>query len=404
MPSAEVLDELLRAFSVDVNDRARLEQVDLASPEVDELLAAGPEASYLNLSLNLHLRLRVNPRQAAVDAQPDVATDPAPAADGERPPATTIVISGENDPPDAVYLAAGDPLLLAPAAVSNRTTVDEAGSQRVFIDDAVTGGDAEVISLEDATTATRIEPRLRERRIAVKRSAGRKRLKWLLVVAILVAIVIAGLTVLGSGLFAIEDVDVQGAVYTDPVALETVVEELRGTPVLRADTEAAERALEAIPWVADARVTAHFPRRASIELRERTPVATFQGVDGLFRVIDADGRVLDVIDSQPVDYVLVTSPDAPALAPAEYAPPGFRAAASLVQALTVDMRAVTAAVATQADGSDLRLTMTDGTEVHFGAGRDLVAKLVRLQTWLDIGRDGAVSSVDVSTDEVTTRP
>ena len=117
----------------------------------------------------------MNRRQAAHDAQPDVATDPAPAADGERPPATTIVISGENDPPDAVYLAAGDPLLLAPAAVSNRTTVDEAGSQRVFIDDAVTGGDAEVISLEDATTATRIEPRLRERRIAVKRSAGRKR-------------------------------------------------------------------------------------------------------------------------------------------------------------------------------------------------------------------------------------
>ena len=43
VPSAEVLDELLRAFSVDVNDRARLEQVDLASPEVDELLAAGPK-------------------------------------------------------------------------------------------------------------------------------------------------------------------------------------------------------------------------------------------------------------------------------------------------------------------------------------------------------------------------
>ena len=141
---------------------------------------------------------------------------------------------------------------------------------------------------------------------------------------------------LGSGLFAIEDVDVQGAVYTDPVALETVVEELRGTPVLRADTEAAERALEAIPWVADARVTAHFPRGASIELRERTPVATFQGVDGPFRVIDADGRVLDVLDSQPVDYVLVTSPDAAGIGAGEYAPPGFRAAASLVQALTVD--------------------------------------------------------------------
>ena len=46
-PSAEVLDELLRAFSADTDDAERLEQVDLESPAVQELLAnpsAGPEA------------------------------------------------------------------------------------------------------------------------------------------------------------------------------------------------------------------------------------------------------------------------------------------------------------------------------------------------------------------------
>ena len=41
-PSAEVLDELLRAFSADVTDRAKLEQIDLASPEVDELISGNP--------------------------------------------------------------------------------------------------------------------------------------------------------------------------------------------------------------------------------------------------------------------------------------------------------------------------------------------------------------------------
>ena len=46
IPSAEVLDELLRAFSVDVTDHQRLEQVDLSSPEVAELLtpAEGADA------------------------------------------------------------------------------------------------------------------------------------------------------------------------------------------------------------------------------------------------------------------------------------------------------------------------------------------------------------------------
>ena len=56
--------------------------------------------------------------------------------------------------------------------------------------------------------------------------------------------------------------------------------------MLRADTDGAERELEAIPWVEDARVTTDFPHGATIELRERQPVATFQGPDGRFRVID----------------------------------------------------------------------------------------------------------------------
>ena len=38
LPSAEVLDELLQAFSIDVSDRARFDEIDLTSPEVERLL------------------------------------------------------------------------------------------------------------------------------------------------------------------------------------------------------------------------------------------------------------------------------------------------------------------------------------------------------------------------------
>ena len=38
VPSAEVLDELLQAFSIDVSDRARFDEIDLTSPEVERLL------------------------------------------------------------------------------------------------------------------------------------------------------------------------------------------------------------------------------------------------------------------------------------------------------------------------------------------------------------------------------
>lgn len=409
VPSAEVLDELLRAFAVDVNDRERLERVDLGSPEVAELLTPAEDAdAAVPAEAPAADPSSADKPQPQQEVEVDLVPERELQADQEvvdAPAPRTIVIDAAHDPPDAVYLAAGDPLLRPTGSAAGVATAEPApdaaaaGETTIFIDDRPTG---ETISLEAATSATRIEPRMRERRIAVRRAEGRKRLRWALVVAIVLVIVVAILAVLGSSLFTIDDVEVEGAVYTDQAALDAVVEELRGTPVLRADTDRAERTLEAIPWVEDARVTTDFPNGAKIEIRERAPVATFEGPDGAFRVIDTHGRVLDVLDAQPVEYPLVMSADAPALTTGQFAPQGFAAAASLVQALTPELRARAQSVAVTADGSDLRLMLTDGIEARFGAARDLVVKLVRLQTRLDDLEGGGFSYVDVSTNEVTT--
>jgi cell division protein FtsQ len=271
----------------------------------------------------------------------------------------------------------------------------------VFIDDtAVEAG--ETITIAEASTATRIEPRLRERRIAVKRAAGRQRLRWVFLAVLVLVVVVAALAVLGSSLFAIDDVTVDGAVNADPARVEAVVDELEGTPVLRADTDRAQRDLEAIPWVADARVSTQFPHGATIELRERLPVATYQGPDGRFRVIDVDGRILDVVDGQPIDVLPITSGDVADLEPGQFAAQGFIAAANLAQSLTPELRAVSTAVAVTGDGADLRLVLTDGREARFGPARDLVVKLVRLQTRLEQLATSGFQYVDVSTDDVTT--
>ena len=82
------------------------------------------------------------------------------------------------------------------------------------------------------------------------------------------------------------------------------------------------------------------------------PVASYQAEDGSFRVIDPDGRVLDVLPAQPVDYLPITSSELPAMGPGEFAPAGFRAAASLVDALTPGMRAIAASVTVTPDASD----------------------------------------------------
>jgi cell division protein FtsQ len=271
----------------------------------------------------------------------------------------------------------------------------------VFIDDqAVEAG--ETISIADASSATRIEPRLRERRIAVKRAVGRKRLRWVFVAAAVLVVAVAVLAVLGSSLFAIEDVRVDGAVRADPARLAAVVEDLEGTPVLRADTDRAERELEASPWVASARVTTQFPHGATVELRERTAVAAYQGPDGSFRLIDIDGRVLEIVEAPPAEHLLVESPDVVDLDPGQFSAQGFIAAANLIQALTPEARALAATVSVTGNGGDLRMTLIDGREVRFGPGRDLVVKLVRLQTKLQEPDAAGFQYLDVSTDDVTT--
>ncbi|MGI9644824.1 MAG: cell division protein FtsQ/DivIB [Ilumatobacteraceae bacterium] len=303
----------------------------------------------------------------------------------------TIAIGAEDDFVDTVYLddelARGD---------------DSAGT--VFIDD---DGSGDAIAPKDATSQG-IEPRMRQRRIGVARAAGLRRLKWVAVVVAVLAVIVAGLAVLGSSIFSVEEVAVTGNLYTDSDALDEVVEDLEGTPVLLVDTGDAERRLEAIPWVEDARVRTEFPDRVTIEIRERSPVATMRGIDGLFRVLDREGRVLEVIEGQPVAVVLIAGPGTLDLGQGEFAPVGYASASSMVLKLTPSVRARTEAMVVTEDGSDLRLYLTrdEGppVEVRFGSAigdGDQIEKLVRLESRLEDLDDPTVTIIDVSTIEVT---
>ena len=318
----------------------------------------------------------------------DGTTDDGEAADS--PPPSIISIGGDDELPDAVYLDTGD---------------DVAGSGPVFIDD---DGSSDAVMPKDATSHG-IEPRLRQRRIGVRRAASRKRLWWAAVVFAVVVLVVGVLAVLGSSWFAVDEVSVSGNVYTDAAALDAVIDDLRGTPVLLVDTAEFEAALEEIAWVDAARVTTQFPNSARIEIRERTPVASMLGEDGRSRVLDADGRVLAVIEGQPVALVWISGPGTLDLGEGDMAPIGYRAASSLVTKLTPTIRSRLDSMLVTPDGSDLVLVLTSPSgpiEVRFGSAigdNQQIEKLVRLERKLaDIG-DESVSAIDVSTAEVTVR-
>lgn len=248
-----------------------------------------------------------------------------------------------------------------------------------------------------------IEPRLRQRRIAIRRLIARRRLYWTVLAGVFVLVAVAALAVLGSPLFAVraDQVVVTGVVYTDPERLEAVLDEIVGTPSLRIDTRRLEAELESIPWVERARVRIDFPYAATVEIRERGAMTTYQGPDGRFRVLDRFGRVLDVIDGYPFAYVLLVGPDPVDLEPGAFAPIGYAAASELAKNLTPTVRGRVDRIDVRSDGTQLIMHLDDGSEVYFGEARDFFAKLLRLETVLAYGPEREPGPIDVSTADVT---
>jgi cell division protein FtsQ len=305
---------------------------------------------------------------------------------------STISIGGLDDLPDPVYL-------------DDELERDAAGEGTVFIDD---DGSSDAILPKDATSPG-IEPRLRQRRIGVRRAESRRRLWWVFVGLGVLIVLIAGLALLGSSLFSVDEISVEGNVYTDPDELADVLDDLMGTPVLLVDTGLAEEQIEEISWVEDARVRTTFPNKVKIEIRERTPVASMLGSDNLSRVLDDDGRILDVVEGQPVALVWISGPGTLDLTPGEFASIGYSSAASLVTKLTPTIRSRVDSMLVTPDGSVLVLVLTSENgliEVRFGSAigdNAQIEKLVRLERKLEDIGDETVEVIDVSTAEVTVR-
>ena len=293
---------------------------------------------------------------------------------------------------------------------------DGGGPDAVYVDgdvSATSGSRRRVLIIDDGddrrssgspTSSSRrpMDGRVRARRAAVRRALGRRRLVRLVAANFAVFVAVVVLAVLGSSWFGVRssDVRVTGNVYTNPTQLNEIIDGVLGTPVVLVDTDALEAQIDEIAWVSESSVRTDWPFGLVIDIREREPVLSFPGQDGLFRVLDADGRVLDVIDGWPFEYLLLVSADTPNLGVAEFAPPGPTGAAALGAVLTAGIRDRVSLIEVDAAGTDLRVTLDDSTLIKFGAARELFPKLVRLETVLAAGEILPGAIVDVSTDEV----
>lgn len=290
--------------------------------------------------------------------------------DGEppTPPSLVAIIDGE---------AAGSTADEAPGAAPAPRPARPSKPALVIGDDDLPDA-VELSQVPPQPSGAAIDPRLRRRRIAVRRAAGRKRLVVAISLGVVFLLVAAALVVLASPLFGVRDIVVSGDVYTSPVELAEVLDPLDGSPILTLDTDAVAARLEALPWVRRARVETEFPSTLYVELSERQPVATYAGGDGRWRVIDREGRVIAVIPdgAQPADYLPIeaTGPDVVAGQPAGDL---YRVAGELAMSLPTELRNVTSSITLTANG-EIGLRLTSATVVTFGQPTDLRRKLTVL--------------------------
>lgn len=382
-PPKAVLDELLVAFGQP--DAKPGDDIDFDDPAIDELLGLTPPADE---------SLPADPLDS-IDVEPVVPTEPVEPVVLREPAAPSrIIVIADDDQPDAVYLDED-------AEERLRTVhADTSGSTTIVIGDVDDGVEAQYPA--SASDKAAMEPRMRARRIAVRRAAGRRRLKITVVVAVVLLLLVAGFGVMASSAFRVKTIATEGVQYANPDQLKSIIDDVRGTPMLLVDERAIRQQLESIAWVESARVFTDFPSTVVFDIRERQPLAFYIGGDGAIRVIDRESRVLDVITGMPIDYAHITSVG-PDVGAGQFAGGPYADAAQYVVALPAEIRARLTSMSVDPATGDITMVLDERVTVRLGDGSDKQAKLVRLLQRVRDGLDGIVG-IDVTTESPSVTP
>ncbi len=224
-----------------------------------------------------------------------------------------------------------------------------------------------------------IDPRIRARRIEVRRVEGRRRLQR--VVDILALTVVAGAFVgaLWTPLLDVDELHIEGATRTgiDAVRAHAGIEV--GDQLIDVDLRAVGRRLTALPWVGEVTLHRGVDGVVRISVTERTAVAAL-GTGGAAVLVDRDGRILGPLTERAEAATLIQLSGIDAVpAAGEFLPQGLRGAVRLAERLASGLPGSVASL----DPHGLVAQLAAGGEVRFGDVSSLEAKIQSLQTVLD---------------------
>lgn len=223
-----------------------------------------------------------------------------------------------------------------------------------------------------------IDPRIRARRIEVKRREGRRRLQRLVDAALVVGVVAAFVLALWTPLLDVDEIRVEGAGRTTADMVLKTAGVNAGDSLISVDVGEVGERLAALPWVAQVTVRRGVDGTVAIDVTERTPVAIARSGARVL-LVDRDGRVLGP----------APAPDGVALIEltgvGEVPEPGAFLPQELTEALVLAERlgATAPGAFVSLDAAELVGRLVQGGAVRFGDASRIEAKLRSLRTVLD---------------------
>ncbi len=221
-----------------------------------------------------------------------------------------------------------------------------------------------------------IDPRISARIESVTRDRRRRWLGIAAVVATLLALAAAAYGVVQSQFLDVDHFDVEGAGHTSTSDIVAATGVVRGDQLAFIDTAAASRRVEALPWVAEAKVDRSYPATLTIDVAEYTAAAAIETAEG-WAVIDQAGHVLEFSEAQP-QLIVLGGMDAPQ--PGSVAT-GASGALSVVDALPAAVGPRIGRI--DVVDSKVTLGLVAGGVVSLGRAVDLDAKMEGLETVLE---------------------
>ncbi|MBV7412681.1 FtsQ-type POTRA domain-containing protein [Dermabacteraceae bacterium TAE3-ERU27] len=131
--------------------------------------------------------------------------------------------------------------------------------------------------------------------LPVKKQGWLQRQKgWLILAAVLVLLLLAGLALEKAPFLRAQKASVSGISYVDATAVDGIARKAFGKPLYRVPTSALEEEIAKVPGVKAASVTRSWPDSLRVEVSERKPAAVVEHPGAEATVIDETGVRLPI--------------------------------------------------------------------------------------------------------------